>query len=53
MKNKGYAKSWGTNRVHYGGCASCDLMKMMIKSGPRSEPCETPDVRARELDSTH
>ena len=19
MKNKGYAKSWGTNRVHYGG----------------------------------
>ena len=24
MKNKGYAKCWGTNKVHYGGCASSE-----------------------------
>ena len=28
MKNKGYAKFWGANKVHYGRCASeeCSLI---------------------------
>ena len=31
MKNRGYAKFWGANKVHYGKCGS-GILSMQIES---------------------
>ena len=30
MKNKGYAKFWGANKVHYGKCESGECLKCSV-----------------------
>ena len=42
MKNNGYTKFWGANKVHYGRCASGELDSKIVKDSGSSSKMMPP-----------